>query len=174
MRKSQRPPSGTNVDETRVVTLLPGPNPSSVSVRLGDAKVFLAKRQLEEMAAEAAAISKIREASPKRLPEEQRLRMISGSRAKELLDVIANHADESGHLADTGKLNSQMRYLLSRMLEDGDAAVISLKTGRIIPTLTVHYKGTRAGPTSGQGTIRISCDVEGATRFLLMVDWWVS
>jgi hypothetical protein len=174
MSKHQRPPEGRNVDATHVVTLLPGPPSPCVSVRLGNGRVFLSKRQLEEMVEDAASISKMWKIDSRRVTEEQRHSMINGRRARDLLKAISDHSDESEYLADESKQPREAGYLLSNLLEDGAAAVVSLKTGHTIPTVQVHYAGFRAGPTSGHGKIAFSFDTGSDRGFLLMIEWWVS
>ena len=176
MIKHQRPPIGTSVDETQVIKIkllqnLPSP---WVSVRLGDGRVFLSKCQLEEMAEDAALISKVWRKDPKHVTEEQRLCMIYGNRARDLLKVISDHSDESEYLFDESKLPMESDYLFSKLLEHGTAAVVSLATGHSISAIKVHYTGFRAGPTIGSGKISFFFDTGSDRGSLLMVDWWVS
>jgi hypothetical protein len=165
-----RPQAGTNVNETHVVTMLPSPPSPSVSVRLGDGKAFLSKRQVQAMADDSASIHKMWEIDSRQVTEEQRLRMIYGRRASDLLQAISDHADEAEYLADESKLPREARYLLSELLEDGAAAVVSLQTGHLIPTLKVHYMGFRAGPTVGQGLIMFVFDTGSDRGLLLTID----
>jgi hypothetical protein len=176
MIKHQRPPIGTSVDETQVIKIkllhdLPSP---WVSVRLGDGRVFLSKCHLEEMAEDAALISKVWRKDPKHVTEEQRLCMIYGNRSRDLLKAISDHADESEYLFDESKLPMEVDFLFSKLLEDGAAAVVSLVTGHSMPVIKVHYTGFRAGPTIGSGKISFFFDTGSDRGSLLMVDWWVS
>ena len=174
MNKHRRPPIGTNVDETRVVKLLPDLLSPCVSVRLGDGRVFLSKCQLEEMAEEAALISKIKRKDPMQITEEQRLSMIYGNRARDLLKAISDHSDESEYLFDESKLPREAYYLFSKLFEDGAAAVVSLATGHSIPAVKVHYTSFRAGPLNGSGNIAFSFDTGSDRGFMFVIDWWVS
>ena len=176
MIKHQRPPVGKSVDKTQLIKIkilqdLPSP---WVSVRLGDGRVFLSKCQLEEMAEDAALISKMWKKDSKQVTEEQRLCMIFGNRARDLLKVISDHSDESEYLFDKSKLPMEVDYLFSKLLEDGAAAVVSLATGHSIPAIKVHYTGFSAGPTIGSGKISFFFDTDSDRGSLLMVDWWVS
>src|SRR5579871_278294 len=129
----QRPQEGRNANETRVVRLLPDDPPSPcVSVRLLDGKVLLSKRQLEAMAYDASAIDKLWETDSTRVTEEQRLRMLSGRRAQNLLKAISAHGDQSEYLADESKRPHEADYLLSELLEHGAVAVVSLMSGQLI------------------------------------------
>lgn len=174
MNMYQRPPVGTSVDDTQVIKLLPDLPSPWVSVRLCDGRVFLSKCQLAEMVEDAALISKIWRKDPKQVTEEQRLSMIYGNRARDLLEVISEHSDESEYLSDESKLPMEVDYLFSKLLEDGAAAVVSLVTGHMIPAIKVHYTGFRAGPTIGSGKISFFFDTGSDRGSLLIVDWWVS
>jgi hypothetical protein len=175
MSEYKRPPEGTDVNERRVIELLPVPPSPCVALYQGTGKVLLSKDELETLAVAADSISKVWKEDSWRVSEEERLRMIAGKRARDLLQAISRAVDGLEYLVDESKLsNSDYLYVVTDMLEEGTAAVISLKTGNLIPSICVHYDGFRAGPLFGRGLITFSFDDNGDKGFLFSIEWWVS
>ena len=174
MSKFQRPPAGTDVDETHEVTLLPSPPSPCVSVRLGQGQVLLSKDQLEQMAEDAVPLKKRWDIDPRAVSDEERLSLINGRRARALLEAFSDRSDGSESMVDASELPGKTDYLLAHLLEEGAAAVVSLETGATIPTLTVRYTGSRAGPTAGFGYIMFSFDTGTERGVLQMINWWIS
>ena len=174
MNQKGPPPAGTNVDEIRTIALLSEPPVPSVSIRLGQGRVYLSRERLEKMAGQAGPVSRMWKKNREAVTEADRLLMIDGFRARELLEAVDSHADESGYLEDESRLPHETDFLVSNFLEQGNAAVECLETGAPVNQVLIHYSGVRSGPTSGTGHMMFSFDTGRQERFLFGIQWWVS
>jgi hypothetical protein len=156
------PTSGQNVDETRQVTLLSSPPSPCVSVSFEAGHILLSRTELESLAS----------ATPKDWrTEPERLALIAGGRAKNLLSSLTTSLDEFSCLP-VAKQSRDALYLVADLLKQGKATVISRKTHKAIPTIAIHYFGQVCGALCGHGEISFILPEE--SRLLFSIGWWVS
>jgi hypothetical protein len=147
-----RPAAGTNVDERRTVALLPSPPEDAIAFELNDFSLSISRARLTTMIARAPTSWKT---------EAERLTMIAGHRAKQLM-AAAGRAVSS----------SDASHLLLQLIERGHVHIRHTSSGRTVRLAYIRYTGHRAGPMSGRGMITVSDRPDGAA--FLHVDWWVS
>lgn len=159
-----RPPSGVDVDETRVVALRRDMPLPCVSVVVDGATVMLSRADLE--AAEAARPTEMR-------TDAERMARVRSGRAAALLSAVSppKGPGACAEVAGTA-LDSQGQQLLLDWIENGRAMVRLQAMGEALSTVRVRYLGQRCGPMCGRGDITVS--LPQGTRPFLAVSWWVS
>ena len=155
--KSQRPPSGVTVDETRVVPTMLGPPASWVRVRCDYANIDLPTALLEDLCGLGVADWHT---------EQQRLGTIAAGRARKLL---AAASQQQPLLAP---VPAEIGHLLVLLLENRAAYAHHALDGSVISELEIRYVGQRLAPTAGFGRIIVSEAHVGLP--LLISDWWVA
>lgn len=104
--------------------------------------------------------------------EEDRTEMLHGDRALILLENITSIKDDLGCDIIQSPLDSEAAYLVSALLQSGQAGVVDNETSWQKYTLYVRFKGVVVAPLMGKGDILFSFD-ERSHPFLT-VRWWVS
>ena len=158
-----RPPSGTDVDETRMVSQRTAPPQPCIAVPLGRVTVLL---DPQELAARAAA------RPAQWTTESERMALIEGQRAAALLAAATATATAHGCSHTVTTLDAQAQYTLLAALEAGSATVLLAGDKRPAAAVAIRYLGTRCGPLCGRGHIMVS--VPGQSAPFLVQDWWVS
>lgn len=159
----ERPPAGQAVDVTREIVLQPQVAPPCIAVRASGASILVSRKRLEAMVA----------AKPRQwASESERLALIQGNRASALLGLAGAPGGPGGCApVDAARLGDAAHVVVD-LLEAGGAAVLG--DGATTPdrTISVHYFGLRAGPSSGRGEIRF---LRGEPkRVVFAVSWWAS
>lgn len=159
-----RPPAGTDVDESRMVSARPQIPAPCVAVRYDTVKVVMSRRDLEALAAQR----------PEDLrTDADRVQRVQSSRAAALLSTVdpPKGADDCAEVAASA-LGADAERVVLDWLENGRALVRDELKGEAVPAVRVRYVGQRCGPLCGRGEIRVSLP-EGDRPFLVM-SWWVS
>lgn len=160
---AQRPPSGTDVDERRMVSLLQTAPSSCIAVPLSGASVVLDRAALEQQVA----------TSPREWKTEaERLALIAGKRAAALLAGLDETRTVLGCATSAKAISADAMHLLLQYLEAGQALVLDLASGQPVPAVEVHYFGKRCGQLCGRGDISVS--LSGTKQTIMVVSWWVS
>lgn len=159
----ERPPAGTEVDETRSVAQRPRAAASCLSVQLNGITVLLDREALARQAAAKPTQWKT---------EAERMALIEGRRAAALLEAAGSARDGHGCSQVTQALDGEDQWVLLAHLERGQAAVLPPGAREPVPAVSIRYLGTRCGPTCGRGHIMVS--VPGQARPFLVADWWVA
>ncbi|RZJ62424.1 MAG: hypothetical protein EON49_02250 [Acidovorax sp.] len=165
-----RPPSGTDVDETRMVSQRTAPPQPCIAVPLGRVTVLLDPQELAVRAAARPA---------QWTTESERMALIEGQRAAALLAAATATVPPNGSTATAHgcshtvtTLDAQAQYTLLAALEAGSATVLVAGDKRPAAAVAIRYLGTRCGPLCGRGLIMVS--VPGQSAPFLVQDWWVS
>ncbi|HIV71138.1 MAG TPA: hypothetical protein H9903_09420 [Candidatus Aquabacterium excrementipullorum] len=159
-----RPPAGTNVDETRVVSArqkMPAP---CVAVAFDSVTVVLSRTDLEAQALR----------NPAQLQrDEDRIARVQSLRAAALLSTVVapKTADACAQVAWEA-LGTDGRSVVLDSLENGRALVRDETKGVVVPTVRIRYFGERCGPMCGRGDITVA--LPDGERPFLAVSWWVS
>lgn len=160
----ERPPAGTEVDETRSVAQRPRAPASCLSVQLNGVTVLLDRDALARQAAAKPTQWKT---------EAERMALIEGRRAAALLEATGTARDTHGCMQVTQALDGEDQSVLLAHLERGQATVLAPGAAKeAVAAVSIRYLGTRCGPTCGRGHIMVS--VPGQPRPFLVADWWVS
>lgn len=163
----ERPPAGTEVDETRTVAQRPRAPDACLSLLVGGVTVLLDRDALARQAAAKPAQWKT---------EAERMALIEGRRAAALLEAAtpaSGPKDGHGCSQVTQALDGEDQSVLLAHLERGQATVLAPGGGKeAVAAVAIRYLGTRCGPTCGRGHIMAS--VPGQARPFLVADWWVS
>lgn len=159
-----RPPAGTDVDETRVVSARPQMPAPCVAVVFEGATVVLSRNDLEAQVAR----------NPAQLTnDEDRIARVESLRASALLSaVVAPKAAQACAEVASAALGPEGLSVVLDSLENGRALVRDEARGTVVPTVRIRYFGQRCGPLCGRGEIMVSLP-EGERPFLA-VSWWVS
>lgn len=159
-----RPPAGTNVDETRVVSALPRMPAPCVAVVYDGVTVVLSRTDLDARVARNPAQIQ---------SDEDRIARVESLRAAALLStVVAPKAEGACAQVAWEALGPDGRSVVLDSLENGRALVRDEAKGTVVPTVRIRYLGERCGPMCGRGDITVSLP-EGDRPFLA-VSWWVS
>lgn len=157
------PPAGTTVDKSFRITLDVMHPADCVSIVQGDATILISRQLLEYL----------RATKPRKWESEQeRLALIRGGRAEALLQSLTTSMDHSGCTTVKTPVPNDSLYLISELLEAGQAEVIENKTKQRVRHIYVHFRGMRAGPLAGMGHISYSFTLESPP--FLVLSWWVS
>jgi hypothetical protein len=157
------PAKGTTVDKSFKITLDGIPSGNCVSVVQGEATILVSRQLLEHL----------RAAKPgKWKTEDELMALIRGGRAEELLQSVTKSTDEFKCTAVQTPVPIDSLYLISELLDAGQAEVIENKTNQRVRHIFVHFRGMRAGPLAGIGHISYLFTLESAP--FLVLEWWVS
>jgi 2-methylaconitate cis-trans-isomerase PrpF len=159
-----RPPAGTDIDETRVVSARPQLPAPCVAVRYDAVTVVLARQDLDAQAAQR----------PEALETDaDRIARVESIRAAALLSTLVppKTAGDCAEVAASA-LGADAGRVVLDWLENGRALVRDERKGAVVPTVRIRYVGQRCGPLCGHGEIRVSLP-DGAQPFLV-ASWWVS
>lgn len=159
----ERPPVGTDVDETRTVAQRSRAPADCLSVVLEGVTVLLDRDALARQAAARPAQWKT---------EAERMALIEGRRAAALLQAasLADGADCRHQVTQT--LDGEDQYVVLAHLERGAAVVLPAGTKQPLPAVAIRYLGSRCGPLCGRGSILVH--VPGQQRPFLVAHWWAS
>ena len=160
---ADRPASGTDVDETRMVAQRTEPPLDCLSIAWRGVTVLLDRQEL----ARKAAV----QPSPW-TTEAERLALIESQRASALLSAAATGKGENGCTQIHGALDGEAKAMVLAALESGSATVLLDGSKAPVTAVAIRYLGTRRGPLCGRGHIMVY--VPGQSRPLLVQDWWVS
>lgn len=160
----ERPPAGTDVDQTRTVAQRRQPPADCLAVALEGVTVRLDRQALARQAA----------ARPARwTTEAERLALIAADRAAALLSAATDAADPRGCTQRVAApLDASAQAVVLAALENGSAAVYAKDAAEPLPAVAIRYVGSRCGPTCGRGHIMVS--VPGQAAPFLVQEWWVS
>jgi hypothetical protein len=123
--------------------------------------IALISRDLIEELAESASKNDYHD-------EAGRLSFIHGGRAKELLDAVSTEHDVNG--CAQARIAPQTQYLLARLLNSGQAAIVDARTNSIAPSIIVKVS-SMLGPA---GFIAYRLQESPATfRTFLSYQTWV-
>lgn len=161
--QTSQPPSGTDVDETRSVSLVVAPPKPCVSIPLKGAAVLLGKAELDRLVVAKPASW---------TTEIERQALIAANRAQSLLSKLSHSQDALGCFTTIGPGDAEAEYFLVGVLESGNATVKDLTTGDIVTSVRVRYLGSHDGPLSGRGYIMVY--LPNNSQPFLAVSWWVS
>lgn len=161
----ERPPAGTDVDETRTVAQRSRAPADCLSVVLEGVTVLLDRSELSRQAGAKPAQWKT---------EAERMALIEGRRAAALLQAASPAPGGSlgGCHEVKQTLDSEDQSVVLAHLERGAAAVLPAGATQPAPAVAIRYLGTRCGPSCGRGHIMVS--VPGQPRPFLVANWWVS
>jgi len=161
---ADRPPAGTDVDQTRTVAQRQQPAADCLAVAFEGVTVRLDRQALARQAA----------ARPARWrTEAERLALIEADRAAALLSAAADAADAHGCAQRVeAPLGAAAQAVVLAALENGSAAVYVKEAAEPVPAVAIRYLGSRCGPTCGRGHIMVS--VPGARAPFLVQEWWVA
>lgn len=159
-----RPPAGTDVDETRLVSARPRMPAPCVAVLYEGATVVMSRRELEALATER----------PETVHgDADRLARVRSGRAAALLSTLEPPRSPGACAEVAGAaLGAEGDQVVLDWLENGRAMVREPLQGQAVSTVRIRYLGQRCGPMCGRGDITVSLP-EGARPFLA-VSWWVS
>ncbi len=157
------PARGTTVDKIFKIILDGIPSGDCVSVVHGKATILVSLRLLEHLRAAKPAKWKT---------EQERMAMIRGGRAEELLQSLTKSTDECKCDTVQMPVPADSLYLISELLNAGQSEVIENTTNQKVRHIFVHFRGMRAGPLAGIGHISYSFTLESAP--FLVLEWWVS
>jgi hypothetical protein len=159
-----RPPAGTDVDETRTVAQRTRAPTDCLQVVLQGVAVLLDRSALILQANAKPAQWKT---------EAERMALIKGRRAAALLQAASpGKAGDQGCHQVTQSLDGEDQFVVLAHLERGAAAVLPAGAAQPVPAVALRYRGSRCGPTCGRGHIMVS--VPGQQRPFLVADWWAS
>lgn len=159
-----RPPAGTDVDETRVVSARPQMPSPCVAVRYDAVTVVMSRRDLEAQAAQRPEAM---------VTDADRIARVESLRAAALLSTLvpSKGAGDCAEVAASA-LGADAGHVVLDWLENGRALVRDEFKGEVVPTVRIRYLGERCGPLCGRGEIRVSLP-EGDRPFMV-ASWWVS
>ena len=161
--QAPRPAAGVTVDESRTVTLLAAMPAPCIAIALEGATVFLDKAEVGRAAA----------SRPKAwTTEPERQALIAGKRAEGLLSQLSPTKDALGCFTLASPIDAETQSYVLSALEAGAAAVRDAATGQLAATVRIRYQGDRCGPKCGRGSVLVY--LPEATRFFLIVSWWVA
>jgi hypothetical protein len=157
------PARGTALDQSFEIVLDAMPTAECVSVVQEQATILISRRLLEHL----------RAAKPgKWTTEEERLALIRGSRAEELLQNLTKSIDPFMCRRIVTPVSSESLYLISELLQSGQVTVIDNQTNQRVHHIVVNFSGVIAGPLAGIGHISYSF-TEQSAPFLRLI-WWQS
>jgi hypothetical protein len=157
------PPAGATVDKSFKITLDVMHPADCVSIVQGEATILISRQLLDHLKA----------TKPRKWKSEQeRLALIRGGRAEALLQRLTKSKDDFGCATVQPPVPNDSLYLISELLEAGQAEVIENKTKQRVRHIFVHFRGMSAGPLAGMGHISYSFTLESAP--FLVLSWWVS
>lgn len=162
--EAMRPPAGTDVDETRVVSARPQMPAPCVAVVFEGATVVLSRTGLEAQAA----------GNPAQIATDaDRVARVESLRASALLSAVVapRAANDCAEVAGAA-LGPEGRGVVLDALENGRALVRDDARGAVVPTVRIRYLGQRCGPMCGRGEIMVT--LPQGDRPFLAVSWWVS
>lgn len=158
-----RPPAGQTVDETRTVQLRTSRSSPCISIAAGRATIILVKSEIESLAAQRPQTW---------TTEEERIALIAGKRAEDLLSgLAATTGDDGCFIAPRAILSGDAAWLVLRQLELGMAAVKLMESSRFAPVVSIRYTGKREGSF---GIGHITADLPESGENLLFLQWWRS
>lgn len=163
----ERPPAGTDVDETRTVAQRSRAPADCLSVVLEGVTVVLDRDALARQAAARPAQWKT---------EAERMALIEGRRAAALLQAASpaqGTRDGTGcrHQV-TQTLDSEDLFVVLAHLERGAAMVLPAGATQPLPAVAIRYLGQRCGPLCGRGSILVH--VPGQQQPFMATHWWAS
>ncbi len=160
----ERPPAGTDVDETRTVAQRTRAPADCLSVVLEGVTVLLDREALARQAAARPAQWKT---------EAERMALIEGRRAAALLQA-ASPAKDGPHGCHqvTQALDGEDQFVVLAHLERGAAVVLPAGATQPVPAVAIRYLGQRCGPLCGRGNILVH--VPGQQRPFMATHWWAS
>lgn len=157
------PPAGTTVDKSFKITLDVMHPADCVSIVQGEATILISRQILDHL----------RATKPRKWESEQeRLALIRGGRAEALLQRLTTSMDNPGCTTVKMPVPNDSLYLISELLDAGQAEVIENKTKQRVRHIFVHFRGMSAGPLAGMGNISYSFTLESPP--FLVLSWWVS
>ncbi|MES2610122.1 MAG: hypothetical protein V4679_07765 [Pseudomonadota bacterium] len=161
----ERPPAGTDVDETRTVAQRKRAPADCLSVLLEGVTVLLDRSELSRQANAKPAQWKT---------EAERMALIEGRRAAALLQAAtpAKGGSNPGCHAVTQTLDGEDQFVVLAHLERGAAVVLPAGAPQPAPSVAIRYLGQRCGPLCGRGSILVS--VPGQPRPFMVTHWWAS
>jgi hypothetical protein len=162
--QQNRPPSGITIDETRTVSLRPELPTRCVSLESSGVTVVMDRDHIESAATFPDDI--------KWKTEEERLALIAGNRAREVLARLTDSKDSAGCLKLSPLGSSEANYLVGHLIENGSVAIYFGQHETLLKTIQVRYRGFRGSPTLGRGEISFSIGNEYRPFFVM--NWWVS
>ncbi|CAN7395089.1 hypothetical protein LJR066_002301 [Acidovorax sp. LjRoot66] len=160
----ERPPAGTDVDETRTVAQRTRAPADCLSVVLEGVTVLLDRSELSRQA----------HAKPTQWKTEaERMALIEGRRAAALLQAAAPAQGGSPACHPvTQTLDGDDQFVVLAHLERGAAAVLPAGATQPVPSVTIRYLGQRCGPLCGRGSIMVS--IPGQPQPFMVTHWWAS
>lgn len=160
----ERPPAGTDVDETRTVAQRTRAPADCLSVVLEGVTVLLDRSELSRQAHAKPAQWKT---------EAERMALIEGRRAAALLQAAAPARGSSPACHQvTQTLDGDDQFVVLAHLERGAAAVLPSGATQPVPSVAIRYLGQRCGPLCGRGSIMVS--IPGQLRPFMVTHWWAS
>ena len=157
------PPSGQTVKERFDITLDHGPSDHCVSLVHNQATLLISRPLLEQLNANIPTDW---------TTEEERSALIQGRRAQSLMEQLTTHTDKHGCLNIQGPAPKDSLYLLGKLLDAGQIAVIDNETGQRQNQIVVTFSGITSRPHGGFGQIMYA--FTGKSSPFLVVSWWVS
>ncbi len=97
---------------------------------------------------------------------------ITARRAQAILDLVSGSIDSAGCARLAASIPSESLYLLTSLLEAGQAAVISTRSHALLPEIGIRYVGMRCGPRCGRGEIMFL--LSDSDEILFVMPWWAS
>jgi hypothetical protein len=157
------PPAGATVDKSFKIILDIIHPADCVSIVQGEATMLISRQLLDHL----------RATKPRKWESEQeRLALIRGGRAEALLQRLTTSMDDFGCTMVKTPVPNDSLYLISELLDAGQAEVIENKTKQRVRHIYVNFRGMRAGPLAGMGHISYSFTQESPP--FLVLSWWVS
>ncbi len=159
--KFRPPQAGIAIERSFNITLDVTPSGDCLSLVQGRATILISQRLIEQLIA----------ATPEKwTTEQERMALIHGNRAKELLQSLTPSVEENG--CTQTPLSGESRYLVSDLLQSGQVAVVDNQTHQLVRQIVVTFHGVRAGPLAGMGFMWFSFANPSVPFF--EADWWVS
>lgn len=159
----ERPPSGTNVDDTRNVAQLQAIPQACVAIGTANATLYLSLQRLNRMRDDAPA---------KVTDMDSHLAQLSAARAGKLLDRLTGPIDRDGCLTLPSPPEVDELHVILAEVENGAVAARAADARDLVETLRIRYLGTSKGPLNGHGRIFIKLPDRDANE--LDIPWWIS
>ncbi len=158
-----RPAAGKTINETFDIRVDPTPPEECVSIIQRNATLLISLPLLQHLQSSSQKTW---------TTESERLAFIDGTRAADLVQLMGAKEDQHGCRSIQTPVPNDALYLLGKLLDAGQLAVIDNETGQPRPHISVTFSGLKGEPHGGFGHIMYAL-TNNAPPFLVL-NWWVS